>query len=326
MRAIILESYGGPDVLKVFEISKPTINDHQVLVQVRACAANAADWHVMRGDPYLARLYFGLNKPKKNTVLGNDFAGIVEAVGPQVNNFRPGDEVFGQVVTGAFADFVCVSENSISHKPHNLSFEQAASVPCAGLTALQALRNAGNIQPEQKVLITGASGGVGSFAVQIAKALGAEVTAVCSTGNVEIMQSIGANYVIDYTREDYTLRDHLYDLILDIAGDKPFADIRRVLKPTGTFCPVGGPGGGLLGSMADSLKAFVVSQLLSQKVALLITNVNKTDLDYLKELIETDKVVPLIDSQYTFYQIPKAIRHVEKGHPLGKVVISISPE
>lgn len=323
MRAITFEAYGGPEVLRTADIEKPTTKENEVLVRVQACSANAADLHVMRGDPYLARLFFGLTKPKKNTVLGNDFAGIVEAVGPQVVNFKPGEEVFGQVVTGAFAEYLCVLESSLSHKPKNLSFEQAASVPCAGLTALQALRNAGNIQPEQKVLITGASGGVGTFAVQIAKAFGAEVTAVCSTRNVEAMLSIGANRIIDYTQDDYTLEDQQYDLILDIAGDKPFAAIRRVLKPSGTFCPVGGPGGGLLGSMADSLKAFVVSQFLTQKVVLMITSVNKADLDYLKELIEADKVRPVIDSRYTFDQIPNAIRHVEQGHPKGKVVIAL---
>ncbi|KAI8577894.1 hypothetical protein K450DRAFT_249816 [Umbelopsis ramanniana AG] len=321
MRAIIFESYGGPEVLQIIDIEKPTIKGNEVLVHVRACAANAADWHIMRGDPYLARLYFGLTNPKKNTVLGNDFAGIVEAVGPQVTNFKPGEEVFGQVITGAFTDFLCVSENSLSHKPKNLSFEQAASIPCAGLTALQALRNAGNIQPEQKLLITGASGGVGSFAVQIAKALGAEVTAVCSTRNVDAMHSIGADYTIDYTKDDYTLGNQQYDLVLDIAGDKPFADIRRIMKPSGAFCPVGGPGGGLLGSMADSLKALVVSQFLSQRVVLVMTNTNKSDLDYLKELIETNKVKPVIDCRFSFDEIPKAIHHMEQGHPKGKVVI-----
>ncbi|KAG2177387.1 hypothetical protein INT44_007898 [Umbelopsis vinacea] len=321
MRAIVFESYGGPEVLRIADIEKPTIKENEVLVHVRSCAANAADWHVMRGDPYLARLYFGLTKPKKNTVLGNDFAGIVEAVGPQVTNFKPGEEVFGQVITGAFAEFLCVSETNLSHKPKNLSFEQAASIPCAGLTALQALRTAGDIQPGQKLLISGASGGVGSFTVQIAKALGAEVTAVCSTRNIDAMHSIGADYTIDYTKDDYTLGDHQYDLILDIAGDKPFADIRRVLKPSGTYCPVGGPGGGLLGSMADSLKALAVSQFLSQKVVLVMANTNKTDLNYLKELIETNKVKPVIDSRFSFDEIPKAIHHVEHGHPKGKVVI-----
>ncbi|RUS29079.1 alcohol dehydrogenase zinc-binding domain protein [Jimgerdemannia flammicorona] len=323
MKAVVFTEYGSPDVLQLKDIDKPVVKDNEVLVRIRATSANAGDWHIMRGDPYLVRMLFGMLKPWKPTVLGNDFAGQVEAVGKNVSHFRPGDMVFGSALTGAFAEYISVSEDTPAPKPANMRFEQAAAIPCAAITALQAVRNAGRLERGQKVLINGAAGGVGTFAVQIAKSFGAEVTGVCSTRNVETVRSIGADHVIDYTREDFTLSGQRYDLIIDIVGNHSFSEFRRVLATKGTYVPVGGPGGGFLGSFADSLKAYALSHFMSQRVALLMATPNREDLVYLKGLFEAGKVTPVIDRQYTLIEAPEAIRYLEEGHARGKVVITV---
>jgi len=322
MRAIVYNSYGSPDVLQCQEVEKPTAGDDQVLVKVRAASVNPLDWHYMRGTPYLVRMGTGLRRPK-DARLGVDVAGQVETVGRNVTQFRPGDEVFG-VARGAFAEYVSASETKLALKPANLSFEQAASVPIAAFTALQGLRDKGRIQSGQKVLINGAAGGVGTFAVQIAKAFGAEVTGVCSTRNVEMVRSIGADHVIDYTRGDFIRSGQLYGLILDSAGNHSLSDLRRVLTPEGTLVLVGGPDKGhWLGPLADVLEAVVLSRFVSQKILPFLAHSSKDDLIVMKELLETGKVTPVIDRSYSLRDVPEAIRYLEEGHARGKVVIAV---
>ena len=322
MRAIVYKSYGSPDVLQCQEVEKPTAGDDQVLVKVRAASVNPLDWHYMRGTPYLVRMGTGLRRPK-DARLGVDVAGQVETVGRNVTQFRPGDEVFG-VARGAFAEYVSASETKLALKPANLSFEQAASVPIAAFTALQGLRDKGRIQSGQKVLINGAAGGVGTFAVQIAKAFGAEVTGVCSTRNVEMVRSIGADHVIDYTRGDFTRSGPSYDLILDSVGNHSLSDLRRVLTPEGTLVLVGGPDKGRwLGPLADVLEAVVLSRFVSQKILPFLAHSSKDDLIVMKELLETGKVTPVIDRSYSLRDVPEAIRYLEEGHARGKVVIAV---
>ena len=324
MKAITHCEYGGPEVLKVEEIEKPVPNDNQVLVKVRAASLNPLDLTI-RG-PLLLRPLFGLRKPK-DTRLGVDYSGTVEAVGKNVTNFKPGDEVFGGK-NGAIAEYVCVlADRAVVLKPANMTFEQAASVPVAAITALQGLRDRGHIQSGQKVLINGASGGVGTFAVQIAKSFGTEVTGVCSTRNVDLVQSIGADHVIDYTKEDFTKTDQRYDIIYDLVGNHSFSERRRILGPNG-ICVMAGIGGAgwhddfgmrLLGE----LNGYLRSRFVSQKFVAYIAQFNKADMSVLADLLQTGKMTPVIDKTYKLNETAEALRYLETGHARGKVVISL---
>jgi NADPH:quinone reductase-like Zn-dependent oxidoreductase len=321
MKAIVQYEYGSPDVLEVREIEKPALGEQEVLLRVHAAAVNPLDWHNMRGLPYFLRIGNGLLKPKRR-VLGVDVAGRVEAVGGNVTQFRPGDEVFG-VCKHAFAEYACGREDLLVPKPAKLTFEQAAAVPVAALTALQALRDQGRIQAGQKVLIVGASGGVGTFTVQIAKSFGAEVTGVCSTTNVDRVRSIGADHVVDYTQEDFTRSGQRYDLIVDMAGTHSLTDCRRALTARGTYVVVGTPGGRWLRGPDRFIKALVLSLFVSQRMVPFITKSNKGDLVVLKDLIEAGAVTPVVDRSYGLVDGPEAIRYLEKGHARGKVVITL---
>jgi len=316
MKAIIQKEYGSPDVFELKELDKPVVKDDDVMVRVHAAALHAGDYFVMRGDPYLVRMVAGWPKPK-NYVPGFDVAGHVEAVGKNVKHFQPGDEVYG-TCKGACAEYVCAGENNFLPKPTNLTLEQAAAVPTSALTALCGLRDAGRVQPGQKVLINGASGGVGTFAVQIAKAFGAEVTGVCSTRNVDMVQSIGADHVIDYTQEDFTQSGQRYDLILDQVANHSLSDCRRVLTPQGIHIPNSGHSG-----MGYVVKAFVVSLFVRQQGRPFIVPQNNEDLVVLKELIEAGKVTPVIDRMYPLSETPEAFRYLDEGHARGKVVITL---
>jgi NADPH:quinone reductase-like Zn-dependent oxidoreductase len=326
MKAIVYTQYGAPlDVLHFKEVEKPTPGDNEVLIKVHAASVNAAEWRIVRADPFLARFATGLLKPK-HTIPGADVAGRVEAVGRSVTLFRPGDEVFGDLSAcgwGAFAEYVCADENALALKPANMTFEQAAAVPLAAVTALQGLRDKGQIKAGQKVLINGASGGVGTFAVQIAKAFGAEVTAVCSTTKVDMVRSLGADRVIDYTQEDFTKNGHRYDLILAANGNRSISDYKRALAPKGTYVMTGG-------SMAQLTQAMLqgpwISMTGSKKMGHLPAKPNKKDLAFVKELLEAGKVVPVIERRYTLAEVPEAIRYLEEGHARGKVVITVEPD
>ncbi|ACZ83630.1 NAD(P)-dependent alcohol dehydrogenase [Streptosporangium roseum] len=328
MKAFVLRSYGSPDVLDLTDIDKPVPGDDEVLVRVRATSVQPYDWHLMRGEPRIARLMGGgpgLRKPKIN-ILGADIAGQVEAVGKDVTEFRPGDEVFAMPKQGGFAEYACVRESELAPKPKNLSFEQAAAVPMAAGTALLGLRDGGRIQPGQKVLINGASGGVGTFAVQIAKAFGAEVTGVCSARNVDLVRSIGADEVIDYTKEDFTRHGQRYDLLLDIAGSRSGPACRRVLTPKGTYVVVGGPGSRWIQPVGHVVSALAMSLFVSQRtvIADVVRCVkNRQNLMTLTDFIEDGRVTPVIDRCYPFEEIPAAIRYTEEGHVPGKVVIAV---
>ncbi|MGA2260037.1 MAG: NAD(P)-dependent alcohol dehydrogenase [Acidobacteriota bacterium] len=321
MKAIVYRNYGSPDVLHCEDIAKPTPGDDEVLIKIRAAAANPMDYHLM-GGAYIIRPMTGLRKPKP-TCPGADLAGEVEAVGRNVTRFQPGDPVFGGV-RRAFAEYVCAPENRLALKPANLTFEQAAAVPVAGLTALQGLRNKGRIQRGQKLLINGAAGGVGTFAVQIAKSFGADVTGVCSTRNVDLVQSIGADQVIDYTRDDFTRSAQRYDLIFDCVGNRPLSACRRVMTPKGTFVAAGvRPGGRWIGPLPFLLTLFVSSWFVSQNVVFFVASIKPDDLIVLKELIEANKVTPVIDRRFTLTEVPEAIRYLKEGHARGKVVITV---
>jgi len=324
MKALVYERYGPPDVLELREVDKPVVGDDEVLVRVHATSVNPVDWHTMTGTPYLVRLESGLRKPKRE-VLGVDFAGAVEAVGRNVHRFQPGDEVFG-ARDGAFAEYVCVREDrAVALKPANVTFEQAAAVPVAALSALQGLRDKGQIQQGQKVLINGGSGGVGTFAVQIAKSFGAEVTGVCSTRNVDTVRSIGADHVIDYTQEDFTQGGHRYDLILDIAGNRSWSDYRRVLDETATVVVVGGPKKGRwIGPLSQVVKLRLSSLGGSRRVvAPFLAKMNKEDLVVVQELLEAGTVTPVIDRQYELSELREALRYLGEGHARGKVVVTV---
>jgi len=316
MKAIVQNAYGSPDVLDLKEVDKPEVKENDVLVRVNATAINAGDYFSMRGSPWLARLTVGFPKPK-DYILGWDVAGYVEAVGKKVTQFQPGDEVFGACIH-TFAEYVSADAGNFAIKPANLTFEQAAAVPTAALTALQGLRDAGKMQAGQKVLINGASGGVGTFAIQIAKSFGAEVTAVCSTKNVELVLSLGADHVIDYTQEDFTQSDQRYDLILDNVANRSFSDLRRLLTPQGIIIPNSGHGG-----MGYVIKAFVLSAFMRQQRRPYVTSSNSKDLLILKELIEAGKVTPVIDRTYTLSETPAALGYVGEGHARGKVIITM---
>jgi NADPH:quinone reductase-like Zn-dependent oxidoreductase len=320
MKAIVQTEYGAPDVLQLVEVSQPVLSDNGVLVQVYAASVNAGDWHLMRGTPFLARLVFGIRKPKIQTI-GFDVAGRVEAIGQRVTQFQPGDEVFGDLSQsgfGAFAEYVCAPEKALALKPTNLSFEAAATVPGAALTALQGLRDYGQIQAGQRVLINGASGGVGSFAVQIAKSFGAEVTGVCSTKKVEMVRSLGADQVIDYTQTDVTQQQQRYDLILDAAAFRSFFDYRSILTPRGTYVLVGG-------STVRLFQVLLLGGLFSkkqgQKVKGVVVKTNQADLLLLKQMVEAGQIVPYVDRCYSLSEVPAAIRYVEQRQVQGKVAI-----
>ena len=324
MKAIVYSDYGSADVLKCEEIEKPIAGDDEVLIKVRAASLNPVDGHFMRAK-FPVRLMTGLRKPK-NTRMGVDVAGQVEAAGMNVTQFKPGDEVFG-ACRAAFAEYACASESRLVMKPNKVTFEQAASAPVAGLTALQGLRDKGKIQPGQKVLINGASGGVGTFAVQIAKSFGADVTGVCSTRNVDMVRSIGADHVIDYTKEDFTQSGQRYDLIFDNVSNHSFSERRRILNSNG-ICVLAGIGGagpheGQWARVGGSLKAVVASWFVSQKFVTFIARASKQDLTFLGELMATGKVTPVIDKCYRLSEVPEAIRYLEEGHARGKVVITL---
>ncbi len=325
MKAIVHDRYGAPrDVLQLRDVDKPVPTDDEVLVQVHAASANGGDPMVVRGQPYVIRMMgFGLFKPK-NKILGDDIAGRVEAVGKNVEQFQPGDEVFGGGIgLGAFAEYVCVAQDRLALKPPNITFEQAAAVPHSAVSALQGLRDQGQLQPGQKALINGASGGVGTFAVQIAKSLGAEVTAVCSTRNVDTARSLGADHVIDYTREDFTRTDERHDLMLDIAAKRSLSDCRRALTARGTYVLIGGGRGRWVGGLARYFTTSALSPFVSQRMRAFFATASQEDLVYVKNLLEAGKVTPIIDRTYPLSQTSQAISYVEEGHAQGKVVITI---
>ena len=321
MKAICQYRYGSPDVLELRDIEAPAIGDDGVLVRVAAASVNPLDWHLMRGEPYLVRMMFGLRRPKGSRP-GVDVAGRVEAVGANVTGLRAGDEVFGGC-DGAFAEYASGKEKNLVRKPAGLTFEEAAAVPIAGCTALQAIRDLGEVQPGQTVLINGAAGGVGTFAVQIARAFGADVTGVCSTGNLDMVRSIGANQVIDYTVEDFTRAGRLYDLILDLVGNRSMSDLRRALTPRGTAILAGGGGGRLLGPMAQMLGSRILTRFVSQRLVMFIAKLNGKDLLVLAELIEAGKVKPVVDRTYPLDETATAIRYLEARHARGKVVVTV---
>jgi len=324
MKAIVCPKYGSPDVLQLQEVAKPTPNDDEVLIRIHAASINSRDWRFMRANPFFIRLVPGGFLAPKNKILGADLAGRVEAIGSNVKQFMPGDEVFGYLPSatgrGTFAEYVCANKNAITLKPANLTFEQAAAIPLAALTALHGLRNNVNIQPGQKVLIYGASGGVGTFAVQIAKALGAEVTAVCSTKNLDLVHSIGADHVIDYRREDFTRNGQQYDLILAVNGYRPISEYLRALCPEGRYVVAGGSMLQLI-QAASTKKRF--SKTRTQKISIASLVPSQEDLIFIKELLETGKITPVIDGCYPLSKTAEALQYFEKVHAKGKVVITM---
>lgn len=325
MKAIRYYRYGAPEVLKLEDTGLPAVGDNDVLIRVKAASVNPLDWHFMRGSPYIMRPQAGLLRPK-DSGLGADMAGWVEAVGQSVTGFAPGDEVFGSpTVLGTLAEYISVpADNAVAPKPANQTFEQAAAVPVAAFTALQALRDRGHLQPGHKVLVNGAAGGVGTFTVQIARALGAEVTGVCSTGNLDLVASIGASQVIDYTTVDFTRSGQRYDLLIDVAGSRPFTAYRRVLTPNAIVVGVGGPNKGRwLGPATRAVKALLLSPFISQQVSFFLAKPGKADLAVLSDLLATGKVTPVIDRTYPLSETPEAIRYLEQGHARGKVVITV---
>ena len=322
MKAIVQDSYGLPDALELRDIDTPTVAEGEVLIRVVAAAINPADWAFMRGIPYLFRPAYGLTKPR-NPVRGSDVAGSVMAVGTEVARLRVGDEVFGSG-RGTLAEYAVAKEANLAIKPANLSAEEAAAVPMGGLTALQALRDAAKVEPGQKVLVTGASGGVGSFAVQIAKSMGAEVTAVCSTRNVDRVRSIGADHVIDYTQEDFTRNGRAYDVIVDNAGTRSLRDTRRAMTPTGTLIPNNGQLDRVwVASLPRLMRTMAWSLFVGQKARMVLSAANYEDLEAIKELIEAGRVKPLIDRTYQLAEAPEAMAYLGDGHARGKIVVEV---
>jgi NADPH:quinone reductase-like Zn-dependent oxidoreductase len=319
MKAAVYFEYGPPDVVHIRDVEKPVPKDDEVLIKVRAASVNPVD-RLFRGTPYIIRIMTGLRKPKDKR-LGRDVAGQVEAVGRNVTQFKPGDEVFG-LGLGAFAEFVCTSERALAMRPNNMTFEQAASAGVAALTALQGLRDKGQIQAGQKVLINGASGGVGTFAVQIARSFGAEVTGVCSTRNVDMVRSIAADRVIDYTKEDFTKGTQRYDLILDCVGNHSLSACRRVLNPNG-ICVLAGGGSKFWSILTRGLGALMLSRFVSQNFVMFMARRSKEDLNILRDLMAAGKVTPVIDRCYGLSDVPQAIRYLEEGHARGKIVITL---
>jgi len=325
MKAIVYTNYGSPDVLDLEEVEKPVPLDDEILIKVQAASVNAYDWHFLTADVFLIRLMSGgLLKPKFPT-LGADIAGRVEAVGSQVKQFKPGDEVFGTArhSSGGFAEYVCALEKTLVLKPANVSFEEAAAVPMAALTALQGLRDEGRIRSGQKVLIEGASGGVGTFAIQIAKSFGAEVTAVCSTTKLDIARSLGADHVIDYTKEDFTKNGKRYDLILVANGSHSVIDYKRALNPDGICVISGGGEVSIVALIRDTLLTTWIAKTENKKIGSFMANINPKDLTFVKELLETGKVKPVIDRRYKLSETAEALRYLGEGHARGKVVITV---
>ncbi|HEX7197642.1 MAG TPA: NAD(P)-dependent alcohol dehydrogenase [Candidatus Limnocylindria bacterium] len=322
MKAIVYRTYGSPDILRLEEVPRPEVRDGDVLVRVHAAAVNPLDWHLLRGQPYIVRPTSGWRTPKRN-IPGVDVAGVVEAVGRDVTQLKPGDEVFGEK-TRACAEYVGGPARLFVHKPANLTLEQAAAIPVGGATALQSLRDHGHVQPGQRVLINGASGGVGTFTVQLAKHFGAEVTGVCSTRNVELVRSLGADYVIDYTREDFARGPHRYDLIIDNAGNRSLLALRRALAPNGRAVLVGASKGNWLGPVARMFAAGQLSRFGSRKLGFMLTDIEREDLIFLKEVVEAGSVTPVIDRSFPLAGVPDALRYLETMRARGKVIITIA--
>jgi len=322
MRAIAYYNYGPPNVLRLEDVEKPAPGDKEILIRVRAASVNPLDWHFLRGEPYPVRLMLGLLKPKAPG-LGVDVAGEVEALGPNASEFKPGDAVFGSC-RGAFAEYVCAAEKGLVAKPDNVSFEQAASVPVAAFTALQGFRDKGKIQAGQKVLINGAAGGVGTYAVQIAKWFGADVTGVCSTRNLDMVRSIGADRAIDYTEEDFTRGGQRYDIIFDLVGNHSFSECRRVMNPGARLVGAGGTTDRwMIGTLASVIGTSVASWFVSQKPVGILARNRKEDLELMRDLLKTGKVQPVIDRCYPLSETAEAIRYLEQGHARGKVIIQL---
>lgn len=325
MKAWTWDRYGSPDVLRLRDVAEPEIAPGEVLVRVRAASVNPYDWRHLRADPQLVRASAGLRRPRAGSILGADLAGVVERVGADVTSLRPGDEVFGEVPLGAFAEAVAASPGTLAAKPAGLSFAQAAAVSMAAQTALQGLRDHGGLAPGQRVLVNGASGGIGTFAVQLAKALGARVAGVCSTRNADLVRSLGADEVVDYTREDFTRLDGRYDLLLDLVGDRSPRALRRALAPRGTLVLAGGVAArsGLLGPMRQRLAGALLAPFVGHRIVGFGWKPNTADLVFLAGLLEERRIVPVIDSSYPFAELPQALRHVEGRHARGKVVITV---
>jgi NADPH:quinone reductase-like Zn-dependent oxidoreductase len=321
MKAIVQDRYGSPNVLQCKDIDKPVVSDGEVLVRVHAAAVNIGDWHLLRGVPYVMRMVVGLRKPKRE-IPGTDVAGRVEAVGGDVEQVRPGDEVFGWC-EGAFAEYACAPENNFLPKPANLTFEQAAAVGDSAFTALDAVRDQGKVRPGHEVLINGASGGVGTFAVQIAKSFGARVTGVCSTRNIDVVRSIGADHVVDYTREDFAQSGQRYDVMLDVVGSRSLSDCRRALTARGTYVLVGVLDLGRWFGLARQFKVLALSPFVRQTMRVFIVRHNREDLVALKELVEAGKVTPVVDRSYELSEVPDALQHQGDGHTQGKTVIAM---
>jgi NADPH:quinone reductase-like Zn-dependent oxidoreductase len=321
MKAIVQDKYGSPEVLELRDLDKPVVKDDEVLVRVRAAAVNIGDWHLLRGVPYVMRTVSGLLKPRR-AVPGLDIAGQIEAVGTDVRQIRPGDEVFGWC-KGAFAEYASAPENNLLPKPAKLTFEQAAAVGDSAFTALAAVRDQGKVQPGQRVLVNGASGGVGTFAVQIAKAFGANVTGVCSTRKVDLVRSLGADQVVDYIKEDFIQTEQRYDVMLDLVGSRSLSDCRRALTPRGTYVLVGVRHLGRWFGLARQIKALVLSPFVRQRMRVFVVRHNREDLALLKELVEAGKVAPVIDRCYALSEVPEAVRYQGEGHTQGKIVIAV---
>jgi NADPH:quinone reductase-like Zn-dependent oxidoreductase len=326
MKAWVYERYGSPDVLGFEEVETPTPAGDEVAVRVQACGLNAADWHVMRADPFLVRLRFGLRRPRRPMIAGCDVAGVVESVGERVTRFSPGDHVFAEVgFTGGLAELTTVREDRVGQMPATCTFEQAAAIPVSGMAALLAIRDAGRVGPGTTVLLIGASGGVGTFALQIARALGGVVTAVCGPAAVELVRSLGASEVIDYTTETPVGTGRTYDVVVNNGGTHPLRSLRRMLTPRGTLAAVGGSQhGGLFGPGGIAMLGKLVSPFVSQRIVAVGGNSNEADLATLAEMIEAGDVTPVIDRVYPFGEAPDALRYVENGHPKGKVVVTVS--
>jgi NADPH:quinone reductase-like Zn-dependent oxidoreductase len=322
MKAITYDRYGPPDVLQLRDVDRPAPGEDDVLVRVRAASINPRDWHLMRGEPYFVRAQLGLRAPKDQRI-GTDLAGVVEAAGSAVTRFEPGDEVYAEVPTGAFAEYVCVAEDLVAAKPANASFEEAAAIPLAALTALQALRDTAGLQAGQSLLVIGAGGGVGTFAVQLGVWLGAEVTGVCSTSKLDLVRSLGADHVIDYTRQDGFGR-HTYDVVFQVAGERSPWDLRRALEPRGTLLLCSGESRGRwIGPASRMLQAFALRPFVRQRLEMPMATPSRTDLELVAELVEKGTLTPVIGRTLELAEVPEAIRHLEEGHARGKIVITV---